>query len=1127
MKFLTCLILLTFSSLCLAQGEANNWFFGQFAGIRFNNDGTVTPLPGSQLTTNEGCSTMSDQLGNLLFYTDGRNVWDRNHIKMPNGNYNLNTGLLGDPSSTQSAIIVPKKDDPNIYYIITVDEPHHENAAVFPAQFPGPYPEPNGTFGTIPDADDGFNNGLNYSIVDLSVTGTNGSIGDITTRNVQLLTYDPANPDEAKYKCSEKITAVKNSDGSGYWVISQFLDNFYAFRIDSSGINTNPVVTQIVPLVTQNGYRRNSIGYLKASPDGTKLAIAHMQRGTTEGGTTSNGAVYLYDFDDATGIVSNPVLVRDNVNPYGIEFSPEAKKLYVTYNTNALGDGGLRQYDLLSANIGASEVMISSGVEAGALQLGPNGKIYHAAAGLQALGVINAPEDDGFACNFQPASQPVAISGFERVTLGLPPFITSIFSATIVTQNTCLGSPTDFELNANTSFDSVVWNFGDGNSSTLNEPQHTYTATGLYTVIANITKDGTTTQFSKQVTISAVPVANAAQNITECDTDNDERTNFNLTQNTALIIGVQSSSTFEVKYFTTQENADDNTAAIANPSFFTNTINPQRIFARIQNKDNTSCYATTPFWITASGTPVINITSFEICDDAADGDDTNGRATFDFNAVTQQMVQFSGNFTTTYYANNATAQSESGPLPQFYTNINPNQEVIFARIVNTISPTCFTIQPVTLIVNPLPPVVNNAELVQCDLAVSPDGITQFNLSEADTQFTGGNTGLSVTYFASQADAQNNLALPNNYSNTVPNIEQVFAKVTNTQTGCERVLPLTLRVNSNATTPLMLQRCDDDGTEDGFAQFNLDAAGVANGTNTVTYYANATDALLEQNPVGSNYTNTTANQQSVYARVETNNACAAIQEIQLFVRPLPDIDIDGEGIVCLNTRDFITLDAALQSGNPNHYRYEWSTGSIARTISVNEPGVYTVKVIDTRFGTDCEKIRTITVRASDVATFDSVVINDLTDNNTVTVNVSPGNNVATTYLYSLDLPDGPYQESNFFENVTAGMHTIYVYDTQRCGVVSKEISVLAIPKFFTPNGDGVNETWNIIGVNALFYQNSKIYVFDRFGKLLADVNPKGPGWDGIHDGRALPATDYWYVVQLDNGRTVKGHFSLVR
>ncbi len=283
MKVKLLLLLLLSTTLGFAQGEASNWFFGGAAGIKFNNDGTVTTLSVNpnpiMIQTTEGCSAYSDVGGNLMLYTDGRTVWDRNHVEMPNGDYNNLTGLFGDPSSTQSAIIVPKPGDPNIYYIFTVDEPHHDNYDTYPLQ------NTDVSF----EEDDGFNNGFNYSIVDMSIIGENGSIGDITVRNMHLVTYDPdPNGEEIKYKCSEKITAVKAADNSGYWVITQFVDKFYAFKVDANGVNEIPVVTQIAPNVPLSGYRRNSIGQLKASPDGAKIAIAHQQLGTSKGGTTNN-----------------------------------------------------------------------------------------------------------------------------------------------------------------------------------------------------------------------------------------------------------------------------------------------------------------------------------------------------------------------------------------------------------------------------------------------------------------------------------------------------------------------------------------------------------------------------------------------------------------------------------------------------------------------------------------------------------------------------------------------------------------------------------------------------------------------------------------------------------------------
>ncbi|OYQ37327.1 hypothetical protein CHU92_08510 [Flavobacterium cyanobacteriorum] len=1121
MKRLLILCFLSFSALpALAQGEADNWYFGQKAGIRFLPDGTVVPLNGGQIATTEGCSTISDADGNLLFYTDGRNVWDRNHLKMPNGNYDTGTGLHGDPSSTQSGIIIPNPANPNLYYIFTVDEPHHDNAAVWPNQFNGVYSDQNGT---VPAADDGFNNGFKYSIVDLSVTGANGSIGNITIRNRSLTTYNTLSTEEQKYKCSEKITAVKTADGNGYWVITHFIDKFYAFKVDAAGVNEAPVVTTIIPVVPISGYRRNSIGYLKASPDGTKLAIAHNQVGTQTGQVSQNGVVYLYDFNNATGVVSNAVKITDTNSAYGIEFSRETKKLYVT------NQGSVLQFNLEAANISLSKVTIVNDGQSGAIQLGPNGKIYRTVNGGLALDVINNPEADGALCDYQSAAQPIGGPPDATCTLGLPPFITSVFSVSIQVVNTCLGDQTNLSLNVNTAFDTVKWNFGDGTPETaeLTVPAitHVYAQPGNYTVTATVTKDGTTKTSTKDITITTFPVANAPQNLVECDSDNNSSATFDLTVNTPLILGSQSSTLYEVKYYNSQANADADTSALAANAYM-NTLNPQTIYARVQSKVNPACYVTTSFTVTAANTAVVGSDEFTLCDDAADGDDSNGRTTFNLSQVSQALVINNTLFTTRYYVSLADAQAEINTLANNFYNTVPDRETVFARITNTAFPACSAIVEIHLNVSPLPPAVTGASLTQCDLSVTPDGLTQFNLSEADGQLTGGISGLSVTYFANSADAQNNTApLPLLFSNTT-NPQQITARVGNAQSGCFRLVPLQLIVSANTTTPIVLETCDDDGTEDGFTQFNLREAGIENGANTVTYFATANDALLEQNAVTADFTNTLPIQQNVYARIETNNACTALQEIRLFVRRLPDIDITGEALVCLNTRQPVTLDAGVAGNNPS-FEYEWSTGATTRTIGVTQPGTYTVTVTSTANAARCSRTRTITVTASDVAVITDVDIQDLRNNNIVTVYAAPANNVATEYLYSIDLPDGPYGPSNVFENVSPGIHTVYVYDTNGCGVTAKEIAVLGIPKFFTPNGDGVNDTWNIIGVNALFYRDSKIYVFDRFGKLLADIDPRGQGWTGLYNGTPLPATDYWYVVQLDNGRTVKGHFSLMR
>jgi gliding motility-associated-like protein len=151
------------------------------------------------------------------------------------------------------------------------------------------------------------------------------------------------------------------------------------------------------------------------------------------------------------------------------------------------------------------------------------------------------------------------------------------------------------------------------------------------------------------------------------------------------------------------------------------------------------------------------------------------------------------------------------------------------------------------------------------------------------------------------------------------------------------------------------------------------------------------------------------------------------------------------------------------------------------------------------------------------------VNDLVDENSIVVLLSPSS--LGDYIYSID--DINYQNSNTFSNIAPGIYTVYVKDLKGCGITPKEVSVLGIPNYFTPNGDSYNDFWNIKGVNTNLNSKTIIYLFDRYGKLLTKINPLKQGWDGTTNGNPLPASDYWYSIELENGRIVKGHFSLIR
>lgn len=405
-----------------AQKEGNIWYFGNKAGVDFNSGGPVA-IHNSVMNTGHGCACISDKCsGEMLFYTDGTTVWDSTHTPMPNG-----SGLFGDQLSTQSAIIVPHPDtSKNTFFIFTVEQ--------------------------------SGSGGMHYSMVDMDL---NGGKGDVVTasKNTPLVT-----------PTVEKLTAVKHRNNVDVWVITHQLNSnaFYAYLVTPAGLSNSPVISRIGTSYTADAIQ----GYLKASPDGQHLAAAFRNKNSLE----------LYDFDYASGEVSNAISFPDTYpGAYGIEFSPDGSKLYLTINSN-----GLFQFDLKAGSatdIINSEIQLST-VPAVALQLGPDRKIYTNEG--RWLGVINDPDASGLACNYVP--QTVSLGGAVFGNSGLPTFLQSYFSPiSIVESNLCIGSQTSFSLSNLEQVDSLFWNFGDPSSGVDNTsievaPEHTYSASGNFPV---------------------------------------------------------------------------------------------------------------------------------------------------------------------------------------------------------------------------------------------------------------------------------------------------------------------------------------------------------------------------------------------------------------------------------------------------------------------------------------------------------------------------------------------------------------------------------------------------------------------------------------------------------------------
>jgi WD40 repeat protein len=367
---LSFLVLTFFAQNAAAQRPTDRWYFGRQAGLDFSS-GTPTPLLDGAMTTYEGCATATTKRGELLFYTDGQTVWNRQHQPMPGGRR-----LMGSGSSTQSALIVPDPGSGNIFYIFTV-------------------------------APQGSPDGMRYSVVDM--TRDNG-LGDVPRSNALLIT-----------PVAEKLTAVRHPNGRDVWVVAHRWNSnaFVAYLVTADGVAAKPIISNVGSMNAGPG--RNAIGALKFSPDGTKLAAAIWRE---------SNKFEVYDFDRNTGKVSNPRSFGPYAEAYGVEFSPDGTKLYGTCNGNTnvkntnvknatVSESQVWQFDLKTKD--AVQVGHSSNHKIGALQRGPDGKIYVAREDNSFLGVIENPNTSGMGCGY--VDDGLKLGG-RRSKLGLPGFIT-------------------------------------------------------------------------------------------------------------------------------------------------------------------------------------------------------------------------------------------------------------------------------------------------------------------------------------------------------------------------------------------------------------------------------------------------------------------------------------------------------------------------------------------------------------------------------------------------------------------------------------------------------------------------------------------------------------------------------
>ena len=655
-------------------------------------------------------------------------------------------------------------------------------------------------------------------------------------------------------------------------------------------------------------------------------------------------------------------------------------------------------------------------------------------------------------------------------------------------------------------------------------------------------------------------------NDTANNDDNDGISAFDFSSVTAEVRALfPVSQQLTITYYRNQADALAELNAIADPSNYRNIGYPitQQIYIRVDSDLDNDCLGFGPY-ITLTVEPVTaqEVGDLELCDDLDDGDGFNGIVqTFNLESQTAAILgtQDPSDFTVTYHNSAADALSGNAPIatPAMYENSVPNLETIFVRVENNLSG-CFTAQTsFDIIVNPLPVANFVEDLEVCD--DNTDGSAQNGFSQSfDLELqTAGILGtqdpaqFTVTYHASLADAQAGaLPLGSPFSNSVPFSQIIYARVYNSLTGCANgISNFNAIVNPEPTTENAsnLSYCDDDLDGDdtnGFVQnIDLDSQiteilGPLQDPDdfNVTFHETQTDATDGTDALSSPYTNTTANQQTIYVRVENKDTQCVNDDFtfDVIVNPLPEFTVTSPQIVCLSGPDltiFVENPAAV-------YDYVWTDPSgneiIGSQITISSGGLYTVTATTTN-GTGCTRTREILVNESSVATITDadVTIVDDSDNNSITID--PTNLGIGDYQYALIDEDGiqtAFQDLPFFENLQGGFYTIVVQDKNGCRPNAKLlVSVIEFPKFFTPNNDGINDTWAIKGANSTFFPSAQINIFNRFGKIVAQIDIDTQGWDGTYGGKILASDDYWFSIMLvdRNGalRERKGNFSLLR
>ncbi len=649
---------------------------------------------------------------------------------------------------------------------------------------------------------------------------------------------------------------------------------------------------------------------------------------------------------------------------------------------------------------------------------------------------------------------------------------------------------------------------------------------------------------------------------------NDSITQFDLTVKDDEILGIYGIGQGNtVTYYEQDPRTVTGATPIATPEAYNNSEpgvtpvnNPRTLYVELTTPEGCKSYTTLTIKVLPLPQPDTTIEPLEQCDVNSSPD---GEEIFDLSDAEADIRDNDFDMVITYYETEQDAIDRTNQIVN-YTAYNSGNATIWVRAEantgNSQDPVCFQIVSFQLIVTPLPE-LGEAGVIEpyaiCEQ--NTDGIATFDFNTHMDEILGDTANpaeYTIKFFRTDADRIAGIAMPYIYTNTSsPNVQNIVVEVRNNDTQCVIWAPLTLLVEEAAIAYPVTEtffECDYDGDNDGVFTFDLtraddDALGSQSPTDySVTYYTNQADAEAGTNAIATPtaYQNTTSpDYQMIWVRVtneSTVSGCYEVTTLELFVERIPEPSLTG-GTICVDFRTQDVLrDHPMDSGLDATHTFVWYhdgvviPGADQPTYTADEAGEYTV-VATSATGCVSDPIAPVTVERSGPASpigDGYVVSNAFSDGQTIVV-LAEGYG---EYQYQLD--NGPWQNSNVFNNVSAGPHEVHIRDIatdnpcDEFNLLLEDVSIIDYPNFFTPNGDGYNDTWNIIGMWGDDFAGTKIYIFDRYGKLLKQLSPSidSDGWDGTFNGTPLPADDYWFTVTYSEGgvtKEFKAHFAMKR